>query len=446
MKRSGVIHEPEKTVPVLGEWEVVVCGGGPSGCAAAIAAARGGARTLLVEKEGHLGGAPVTQLVIPVLSTNGVDFQGVWHEWAGALKKLGGITEIRCGPRFTTRWYTGSVDPEMVKFAWDELLSQAGVELLHHALVAGAIVEDGTVRGVLVETRAGRRALLAERVVDCTGDAAVCAAAGVPYECGAHGKPWAMGVGKMWRCGGVPVPPGALAGQIGGGFGRTVANRMTERISMLRVLRIDPLDPWDLTRAEREARSRIWQQVQEKRKQPGFEGVYLLDTASNPGVRSSRRVKGLATAMADDAWNFRKYSDGIARSSWEIDIHSPEDMSKSVAYDDESYRPRIERAEAGDYFDIRCGCLVPEGVDNLLVAGRCISAEHEAQSSLRIQQTCMATGQAAGTAAAISLRQDATPRELDAMQVLAQLETDRAAVAPAFEILRDLPVAPREGQ
>lgn len=436
-------REPMRRVPVLGEFEVIVCGGGPAGCAAAIAAARHGARTLLVERDGYLGGTTVSALVVPILSTNGVDFQGVWHELMRALQRCGGVSGLTRGHPVGAHWIVGSVDPEQVKHAWDELLSVAGAAVLHHALVAGAIVEGGRCRGVVVETRAGRRALLAQRIVDCTGDGAVCAQAGVPWEQGIDGAKWAMGVGFMWRMAGVPAIASTSPGQGVPGFGRTVGTRPECLGGMLRLLRVDPLDPWDLTRAVREGRREALRLAQAARKRPGLERAYLVDTAAQPGIRQSRRVHGLATATAADAMEFRKHPDGIARSSWEIDIHSATDpRKKGVAYDDPAYQPRIEGAKRGDYFDIPYGCIVAKGVDDLLVAGRCLSAEHVAQSSLRIQQTCMATGQAAGAAAALSLKEGVAPRLLDPAKLLAQLEKDRD-VEPAFEMLKNLPLAPR---
>ncbi|HUT35093.1 MAG TPA: FAD-dependent oxidoreductase [Planctomycetota bacterium] len=435
--------EPAKRVPMLGEYDVIVCGGGPAGCAAAVAAARHGARTLLVERDGYLGGTTVSALVVPILSTNGVDFQGVWHELMRALQRRSGVSGLTRGHPVAAHWIVGSVDPEQVKHAWDELVTGAGATLLHHALVAGAIVDAGRCRGVVVETRAGRRALCAQRVVDCTGDGAVCAHAGVPSEQGIDGQKWAMGVGFMWRLAGVPAVASTTQGQGVPGFGRTVGARPECLGGMLRLLRVDPLDPWDLTRAVREGRREALRLAQAARKKPGLEQAYLVDTAAQPGIRQSRRVHGLATATRDDAMQFRKHADGVARSSWEIDIHSATDpRKKGVAYDDPAYRPRIEGAKRGDYFDVRYGCLVAKGVDDLLVAGRCLSAEHEAQASLRIQQTCMATGQAAGTAAALSLKEGVAPRQLDPAKLVAQLDKDRA-VEPAFEILKNLPIAPR---
>jgi len=214
---------------------------------------------------------------------------------------------------------------------------------------------------------------------------------------------------------------------------------------LVRLLRVDPLDPWAITKAMRDGRAEIWRRVERLRSKPGHESLYLTGSANQLGVRSSRRIRGLETATAADALGFRKYPDGIARSSWEIDIHSAEHpTAKGVAFDDEEYKPHIERAKAGDYFDIRYGCIVAKGVDGLLMAGRCLSAEHVAQSSLRIQQACLATGQAAGTAAALSLAEDVTPRELEADGLVAQLETDRAGVEPAFDILCDIPLVPRD--
>ena len=438
-------------------------------------APRHGARTLLVERDGYLGGAAVSQLVVVVLSTNGVDFQGLWHEYARGLQKREGIRELsRKEGSHAAIW--GSVDPEMVKFVWDELCEDAGVELLHHAYGARAVVEDDVAKGLIVETKAGRQAIMASRVIDATGDGIVAAQSGVGWDQGDGEHEYAMALTKVFRMGGVRRPDswpneeameklGAeLTAAVECGEYDTpviteksrilsyvrswcwpLPERRTEIMSVIsRVLEVDPLDPFDMTRAEREGREQARQAADFYRRYvPGFENAYLLDTSSHIGVRSSRRLHGIATVTFDDAWNLRKYPDSIARSSWDVDVWPADSYVKpAVPRGEGYYQERMDKVAQGDYFDIRYGCIVARDVANLLMAGRCISAEHQAEASLRIQQTCMATGQAAGTAATLSLKEEVAPRELDARKVVERLEADRAAVEPAFGMLRDLPVAP----
>ena len=464
-------REPSREIPILADYEVVVCGAGAAGCAAAIAAARHGARTLVVERDGFLGGATVSQLVGHVLSTNGVDFQGIWHEWIAQVRKRGGLSadDLIGQPGL----FRLGVDPETVKYAWDDLLSEAGVEILHHAWCSQCIVEDGVARGVVAETKGGRQAILAKRVIDCTGDGAVCAAAGVPWDQGDGEHPWSQALTKVFRMGNVQWPRNgyqpeqlaqarkALADAVARGefdcpvvtngraltysannnVHRSVAPYRTEmNVFPSRVLRVDTLDPWDFTRAEREGREQAWQSAEFiKRYVPGFESSYLLDTSQHIGVRDTRRIRGRAVVTAEDAWHFRKHPESIARSSWDIDLWPADSYdSAAVPREDPVYKKRTKRMQQGEYFDIPYGCIVAEGIENLLMAGRCISAERAAQGSLRIQQTCQSTGQAAGTAAALSLQSNATVARLDVPQLIDHLAADRAAVTPSLGKLRDL--------
>ena len=464
-------REPARDLKVLGHWDVIVVGGGPAGCAAAWAAARHGARTLLVEKSGHLGGQTVDALVCAVLSTNGVDFQGVWHDWVRALRKRRGADQ---GMQRSNAMMITTVYPESVKYAWDDLLSEAGVELLHHVHVGGAIVEDGVMRGLLLDTRAGRRAVFAQRTVDGTGHGIVCHEAGVPWAQGDGTNKWAMALTKVFRLSGIQWDGITFTDEIWAkaeasldeaiARGEFVSPIVTEKRRLMgyargkmwdlgldrgqlmsvisRVLKVDPLDPWDFTRAEREGRAQAWEAAEVYRRFiPGCEKSYLLDTSYQIGVRSTRRVHGLAQVTDDDAWHLRKQANSIARSSWDIDIWPADSYTKpAVAREDADYKERHAKVHAGDYFDIPYGCIVAKGVDNLLMAGQCLSASHVAESSLRIQQTCMATGQAAGTAAAMSIEQKLTPRELPPAPLLARLAKDRD-VEPAYDFMGDLPIA-----
>jgi hypothetical protein len=432
-------HQPGRDIPVLGEWDVVVVGGGPSGCAAAIAAARRGAKTLLVEKYAFLGGSPTTQFVCCILSTNGLDFQGIWHEWAARLVKYRQLAPLRRAPvRFypQTHWFRGAPTPEGVRRVWQELVIESGAELLFLSAFCGVCVEDGKMTGVLMHTRAGLRALLAKRVIDASGDAVICHEAGVPWNRGALGKKWAQEVSMVYRTGG-QTTPGAEGGPEPS-TGCTLAF-LPERLNRTDRLRVDALDPLEVSSAITDTRDEIWRYSDSLE-----DGKYLVDIAPELGVRTSRIVEGIDCVSEEQAWDFHKHPFGIARSTWELDIHPPDDdpiperwfHSKS-----ELYARRAERVQDGEYFDIPYGCLVPKGVDNLLVAGRCLSASYLAHGSLRIQQTCMATGQAAGTAAAMSIEAELTPREMDPLRVASQVADDRSKVEPAFEILRGLPLA-----
>lgn len=461
----NIYFEKAREIKVLCSCDVVVVGGGAAGCAAAIGAANLGVDTLLVNKDGYLGGATVSQLVGHILSTNCVDFQGIWHDWFRAVKERNGIAGTGVIKQ-RKNLYRGGVNPEIVKYAWEDMMKSAGVKLLYHTYFSEAIIENGIVGGIIVETKGGRFAIYAKRVIDATGDGLVCVKAGVPYEYGDGKNKYNQALTTVFRMGNVDMNSRsygydyvmkmkefaqsdeiaqqyssevvrngrAVAYSANDGVKASIANGRKEmNVFSSRVLRVDTTDPWDMTRAEIEGREQAWQCSDFIKKYiNGYENSYFLDTAVHIGIRDSRRIKGIAVATFDDALNLNKYEDSIARSSWEIDIWPGDSYSNpAVPYKEDFYLERQDRTENGDYFDVRYGCIVAYGVDNLLVAGRCISAERQAQASVRIQQTCQSTGQAAGVAAAISILEGITPRQIDSSLVVSNLNKIRSATTPA---------------
>ncbi|MDQ6944659.1 MAG: FAD-dependent oxidoreductase, partial [Candidatus Eremiobacteraeota bacterium] len=346
-------------------------------------------------------------------------------------------------------------DPEIHKALLFEMMRESGVALLLHAWFLDALVENGRVAGARIATVGGIREYRAKRTIDATADAYVAASAGVATQQGdARGR--VQPASLMFRLSHVDLAalstyvrqrpeqmrsslklhertPGALSAVAGlyelwdaarergavnvprelvSFFATPYADEVT--VNMTRVVGVDPLDPDDLTRAEVEARAQVMQLLDFFRNDvPGFANARIAATATQIGVRESRRIVGEYTLTADDVLHARTFDDAVARSAYPIDIHNPSGSGTTT-----------HRLPAGTSYEIPYRCLVPRGVDDLLVAGRCISTTHEALASTRLTPTVMTLGQAAGTAAALSLQQNVTPRALDAALLRERLIRD----------------------
>jgi hypothetical protein len=439
------------------ECDVLVVGGGNAGCAAAIAAARSGARVLLAERYGFLGGTATASMVGPWMTFHSGEERivgGIAQEIVERLVVLGGSP----GHLHDASDYVPTItpfDPEIHKALLFEMMRESGVALLLHAWFLDASVAEGRVASTRFATVGGMRTIKARRTIDATADAYVAASAGVPTQQGdARGRvqpaslmfrlshvdlsllshyvrqrpeqmrsslkthertPDALtavaGLYELWDAararGSVTVPRELVSF-----FATPYADEVT--VNMTRVVDVDPLDPDDLTRAEVEARAQVMQLFAFFRSDvPGFANARIAATATQIGVRESRRILGEYTLTAEDVLHARTFDDAVARSAYPIDIHNPSGSGTTT-----------HRLPAGASYEIPYRCLVPVGVDDLLVAGRCISTTHEALASTRLTPTVMTLGQAAGTAAALSAAAGVAPRALDPDQLRSRLISD----------------------
>jgi hypothetical protein len=426
-----VVDEPARRLPLLAEADVLVVGGGPAGIAAAACAARHGARTLLIERYGFLGGmgtaGGVTNFAGLYGKREGEIVQlvhGVVDELLERIQRLGGLNAPQDGLQGRIR--VRSYDIPAYKCAADQLMLSAKVQLLLHALLAGALRDEaGLLTAAIVETKSGRGAIRARWFVDASGDADLAHHAGVPYELGdGHGD--ALYPSTMFRVGGVDAERAMAAV---GGFGaidalmraaadrydfpregaivRPQRNRSEWRVNVTQVANaqgraVDATDAWQLSAGEVEGRRQVIEYLRFLRAEvPGFERCELIDVGTQLGVRETRRVRGAYQLSGDDVLGGARFDDSIGLNAWPIERHAAGRVEWAF--------PRDER---NTWNQLPWRMLVPQGASNLLVAGRCASMEHEGQSAARASGACFVMGQAAGTAAALMATSGVPVREV----------------------------------
>ncbi|MFF9189828.1 FAD-dependent oxidoreductase [Streptomyces rochei] len=455
-----VLEEPreprEVTLPPRparhgGRCDVLVVGGGPAGFAAAIGAADTGADVVLAERYGFLGGNATVALVMPLMWFHNEHKQAAFTE-AGDTSRLlptdhgegepvvaGVLWQLLdrlmgrggCLPPSPKTGYTVPFDPELFKFSLLEMMDESGVRMLFHAFASGALpLDDGSGWRVVFETKSGPVVIDAGVVVDGTGDGDVAASCGAPFEIGRPEDGLAQPMTLMFRVADFSRPDFAdyvrdHPDQWRGVHGlwdlieeaRAAGELRLPREDILffatphprevavnstRVNRVLGTSVWDLTRAEYTARRQLAQIDRFLRTRvPGFEESYVVQSGTHIGVRESRRVLGDYQLTGHDILAARTFPDVIAHGAYPVDIHNPRG-SGTV----------LKRVPRGSFYDIPLRCLVPRGTERLLVAGRCISGTHVAHSSYRVMPIAMATGQAAGVCAALTVRHGRGPRGL----------------------------------
>jgi hypothetical protein len=436
------VLEERRETPVLGEYEVVVLGGGPAGIAAAAAAGRAGCATILVERYGFLGGAGtaagVTNFCGLHANVHGEHRQvvhGMCDEILDRLQRLGGLA----APHgiFNDRIRAQAYDVSAYKIAADELLLGAEVKLLFHAMGVGvAKTQKSEIEALIVETKSGRGAIVGKVFIDCSGDADLAAWAGAPFELG-DGNGNLLYPSTMYRIGGVDA---AKAGSAWDGIARLMeeAERKGKRFPRKKpIVRPQPngaewranltqirnpdgtavsgIDAEQLSFGEVEGRRQVRDTFEFIRASaPGFERAYIADIAPQIGIRETRRVRGSYVLTEDDVLDGADFPDSIGVNGWPVEAH--------VAGNVEFVFQRNPRG----FNQLPYRMLVPAKVDNLLVAGRCASMTHRAQSAARVSGACFAMGQAAGTAAHLALQHGTVVGEVDTKKLQEALEANGA--------------------
>lgn len=448
------IEEKAKQIPVLEEVEVLVAGGGPSGIAAAVGAARAGAKTMLVERYGCFGGV-ISQVGVEGFAwyrhEGTVEAGGVAFEFEEEALGMGGATK-ECQSD------SQALDAEMFKCVADKMVTEAGVIPLFHCFASEAIVEDGCIKGIIIEGKSGRQAILAKRVIDCTGDGDIAALAGAPYT----KRDRLSCVTPLFNCRGVDskkfleyietdlkptysdwrgewemetdgkedsmfspylvapfrkaIEDGALEKEphidYGGSFSTVTDEGEVLQLNAVFISGVDCTNVSDLTRAEIDGRKAVIKAVDALRKYvPGFENARLRNFGMTMGTREARQIDGLYKMTKEDVQNQGRFEDSIGIFPEFIDGNG-----------------LLWLPTTGRYYQIPYRSLVPKEIDNLLVAGRAISGDIDAHASFRNMSCCVVTGQGAGVAAAVSVKEGVPARDVDIKKVQAALERQNVRV------------------
>ena len=431
-KQATMYQEAPRQIPVLDSVDVLVVGGGPAGFGAAVAAGRQGAKTMLIEQSGMVGGVATA---------------GLMSHWTG--QTAGGLYEevlSRSNPAMPAGPDMGEhgmarqlIDHEKLKSLMLAMLAEAGVRLRLYTFASAPIMEEKRIVGVIVESKSGRQAIFARTIIDCSGDGDMAAAAGAEHYKGREYDGKMQPMTHMLKVGGVDTAQVTYVHgfedtyPLDGSDVQTEARKSipypaghvliypsprpgTVVLNMTNAIKVDGTNADDLTRADALCRSQIEPILDFLRKRvTGFANAYLIQCSSSIGVRETRHFVGEQTITERDIMDARVFDDWAAtRARFNFDVHNLEGAGL-----DETGVQKHFRQQRG--YTIPYGCLVPRGIDGLLLAGRCISGTHLAHSSFRVMPICLNMGQSAGIAAALCAKQAVQPRKLDIATLQAAL-------------------------
>jgi len=433
------VHINAKDCPVIRKVDVIVCGGGPGGLGAAVAAARLGANVVILERFGALGGLTTTGLVTTcmsavALSGNKILIRGVFEDMVERCVKKGGAIrgyELKYSDKFfmydTSRCEIDQqitpFEPEVYKLCAEEMMEDYGIEIMYYSLVVDVVKDGNFITNIIIENKSGTQAIQARQVIDATGDSSIARMAGV--ECTlADGEKTPMTL-MFHFGGGRDVMPSYRPNVTEVPYGAVNFFPMLRpgeyRAEMTRYVGVT-IDGDDLTKATITCRKQIPEVIDYLRKNvPGCENIYLISSGSVIATLATPRISGLKSVREEDIFNLNVPDDRIALTAYGVDVHS----------DEEGGQNELHWLKPGQYYGVPYGILIPRTrVDNLLAAGRVVSAHYRAATAVACSGICMATGEAAGTAAYLSIKNGTIPRELDVSSVQKTLVDNGAILEP----------------
>ncbi len=392
------------------KFDLIVVGGGFAGVSAAIAAAKEKLNVLLIERYNCLGGAAVNALVTPFMPYHTKDPATGERVYLAGSVFLEIVREMNLFSGKPAESYGGEFDEEILKIVLNRLCKRYGVKLLFNSSVVSADIKDGSIDSLEIMSKGVSCRLYAERFIDATGDGELAFMSGCDFVLGREKDSLCQPMTLCFRMSGIDIEKfhknresinalyidfkkrGLIKNPRENLLVFKSFNEGVLHFNSTRVIKRDPTDPFDLTEAEIEAREQVFELLSFlKENCEGFEKARIMSTALHIGIRESRKTVGEYTLTLEDIKSCSRFPDAIAVANYDIDIHNPEGAGTSHYY-----------FGNGEWYEIPYRCLLPKGIKNLLVAGRCISSTHEAQASFRIMPFCAELGQAAGMAAAVS--------------------------------------------